>query len=43
MLSETYQQASLASEKSRNADPGNQLLSYYSPRRLTAEEIRAAL
>lgn len=43
MLSETYQQDSLASEKSRNVDPGNQLLSYYSPRRLTAEEIRDSL
>ena len=45
MLSETYQRAGLAanSERLARVDPGNELLSYYPPRRVEAEVIRDSI
>ena len=45
MTSNTYQQASEHAkiEKARTVDPDNKLLSYFNPRRLSAEELRDAM
>ena len=45
MTSQAYRQANTHSrlEELRTADPDNQLLAYYPPRRLTAEELRDSL
>lgn len=45
MTSQTYQRSAHhpEMEKVRQADPKNQLLSYFPPRRLTAEEMRDAM
>jgi len=45
MTSETYQRSSTHSDTERinEIDPKNQWLAYYSPRRLTAEELRDAM
>lgn len=43
MLSDAYQRSSHASKTARQQDPNNQWLSHFSPRRLTAEEIRDSL
>ena len=40
MLSRTYRQSATPSEDSRQRDPDNRWLAYFSPRRLQAEEIR---
>lgn len=40
MLSSTYQMSSHSSEDAREKDPGNRLLSHFSRRRLTIEEMR---
>jgi hypothetical protein len=40
MLSSTYQMSSHSSEDARKKDPGNRLLSHFSRRRLTIEEMR---
>ena len=40
VLSETYQQSSLATAEARRLDPNNRLLSHYSRRRLDAETVR---
>lgn len=40
MLSSTYQMSSHSSEDARKRDPGNRLLSHFSRRRLTIEEMR---
>jgi hypothetical protein len=45
MLSATYQQGGMHPKQDllENVDPGNALLAYHQPRRLTAEEIRDSL
>ncbi|QGJ68550.1 Secreted protein containing planctomycete cytochrome C domain [Planctomycetales bacterium 10988] len=45
MSSHTYQQASTHSERDsiRELDPNNELLAYFEPRRLSAEELRDAM
>ncbi|MEY5013855.1 MAG: hypothetical protein RIS92_213 [Verrucomicrobiota bacterium] len=43
VLSETFRRGGQASERAREADPSNRLLSYYATRRLEAEGIRDAL
>ena len=43
MLSDAYQRSSNASKTAQQQDPNNKWLSYFSPRRLTAEEIRDSL
>jgi hypothetical protein len=40
MLSSTYQMSSHSSEDARKKDPGNRMLSHFSRRRLTVEEMR---
>jgi hypothetical protein len=45
LLSDTYQRASMPAdvEQQRKADPQNELLSYFPPRRLESEELRDAI
>ncbi|QDU60775.1 Planctomycete cytochrome C [Planctomycetes bacterium Pan216] len=43
LLSRTYQQSSLVSERAEQVDPDNRLLSHFSRRRLDAESIRDAM
>jgi hypothetical protein len=43
MLSYTYRQSSTPLEVSRERDPENRWLSHFSPRRLTAEEVRDSI
>lgn len=43
VMSQTYQQSSLASEEARRVDPANDHFSHFNRRRLSAEELRDGL